>query len=126
MKEMSSGQVGLYRDAEGIPANYFIDDDTKIHIEPANNTGDTVHVYYVPNGAAIDSVQDILNIDRKFLNYMMLDTTERLWRGSAVGNEKMAAVVNKRLEEIKALKETEAERLVRYNVGGSVLEDLTQ
>jgi hypothetical protein len=126
MKEMLPTQVGMYRDPEGIPAKYFIHDVTTIHIEPANNSGDTVRLYYVPNVAAMDSVQDTTNIDRAFKDYLVIDAKERLWGGSATRDDKIAIVANKRLEEIKALKEAEAEQLAKYNVGGSVLEDLTQ
>jgi hypothetical protein len=126
MKEMLPTQVGMYRDPEGIPAKYFIHDVATIHIEPANNSGDTVRLYYVPNVAAMDSVQDTTNIDRAFKDYLVIDAKERLWGGSATRDDKIAIVANKRLEEIKALKEAEAEQLAKYNVGGSVLEDLTQ
>ena len=124
MKEMLPTQKGLFRDAEGIPAKYIVDDPTSIHVEPANTSGDTLRVYYVANGAAIDSVQDTLNIDRPYLNYLVLDAMERLWRGSSTSNEKTATVIQRRIDEVKALKETEAERLIKYNVGSSILEDI--
>jgi len=126
MKEISENQIGFHRDPEGIPSKYYVYDNTEIHLEPANTTGDTVRVYYVPNAAVFDSVLDTTNIDRAYKNYLILDASERLWRGSSMAREGVMQLVERRLVELKELKEAEATRLEARNVGRSIIEDMVK
>lgn len=111
MKLMSIFQIGAERptaSSDEIPTNYLIR-KYQIHVEPANNSNDSVRVYYAAYSNVLDSVQDTTNIDKQYIDYVILLAAEKFLRGANWGN--MQSYANSRLLVVQANLAEEEKRL---------------
>jgi len=108
MEIMSVGAIGQYRDDTGIPLHFLVRKN-RLHIEPTNNTGDTVRVYYAAYSNVIDAVTDTTNIDKRYINYVVLLSAEKYLQGvfskgnQSFANNKLVYIASKQQEALRKL-----------------------
>ncbi len=111
MKLMSISQIGQERPTESsneIPSHFLIN-KFMIHVEPVNNSNDSVRVYYAAYANVLDSVQDTTNIDNQYIDYVVLLTAAKFLRGAMWGgvqsyaNDRLAIIQFDLAEEEKRL-----------------------
>ena len=104
MKLMNIGQKGQFRVIQSgseIPSYYLIR-KKELHIEPANNSGDTVRVYYAAYSNVLDTVggADTTNINKEYIQYVILKAAEKYLKAVNWGNAQGYA--DSRLEIVQA------------------------
>lgn len=124
MKPMSLSQIGKQRPTSSsneIPSQFLIR-KFRIHVEPVNNSNDTVRVYYAAYASVLDSVQDTTNIDKPYIHYVVLKAAEKFLEGANWGTAQ--AYATKRLAEVQKSLLLEEKRwgIIRQ----SVIEDMVK
>lgn len=65
MDSIPGNMVGKHRADKGIPRFWRVD-KSRLHIEPANNDGDSIIVHYGAYANVMDSTADTSNVDRSY------------------------------------------------------------
>ena len=101
MEPIFVGTIGATRDADAIPLYYAVQ-KFQIHIEPTNNSYDTVRVLYAARSNVLDALTDSTNVDWEYIDFIVYDALETLYRGINWGANQ--AVADAKLAEFQRIK----------------------
>ena len=126
MQQMNTGQIGLERltgTTGEIPSRYLIRKH-KVYIEPVNDAGDSVRLYYAAHANILDTVggADTTNVDLEYIQYVILKAAEKYLQATNWGNKQDYA--NGRLAIVQAKLLMEEKRLGVTRQSG--LEDIVK